>query len=111
METKGCGISKKMSFSRASITSTWILQTKACMYVMMASLANSGPALKDTSTSEAKHPERAEHSTANVTLLQKKTAIKMKMKASGPTDQDSRAPETAGERAEGSLATRQDGPG
>lgn len=72
METKADGISKKLPFSRTSITTTWILQTKACMYIMMASLANSDPVPKDTSTSEAEHPETAKHSTANVTLLQKK---------------------------------------
>lgn len=37
--------------------------------------------------------------------------IKLKMKASGPADQDFRTPETAGEWAQESIATRQDGPG
>lgn len=99
METKGGAISKKLPFARTSITSTWILQTKACMYVMMASLANSGPVPKDTSTSEAEHPERPKTQQQMLRFSRfkkkkKKTAIKMKTKASGPADQDSRTPES-----------------
>jgi hypothetical protein len=46
---------KETVISRRSIGSTWILQTKTCVCVMMVSLVNNGPVPKDTSTSGAKH--------------------------------------------------------
>lgn len=73
---------------------------------MMVSLVNNGPI-----------PFRSKAQGDSKTLNSKcyaspaKTAIKLKMKASGSADQDFRTPETAGEWAQESIATRQDGPG